>query len=159
MTDKNDFKPHELILGDNLHLGQLGVAVDFEALGSDGFTIRTQGDHLIIAGGRLRGTMYGVYTFLEDYLGCRWFHPQVGRIPKRQRVEVEAIHDTQIPSIKSRDMHYRSDTGKSDDTSQDGDWAARNKINGHHARALEEKHGGRVLFASPMVSYLLPPDA
>ena len=69
VMDKGDLKSHEIILGDNLHLGQLGVVVDWQALGSDGFTIRTEGDYLIIAGGRLRGTVYGVYTFLEDYLG------------------------------------------------------------------------------------------
>ena len=43
--------------------------------------------------------MHGVYTFLEGHLECRWFHPKMSRIPKRQRVEVEAIHDTQIASI------------------------------------------------------------
>ena len=151
VTDTDNLTSHEIILGDNLHLGQLGVAVDFEALGSDGFTIRTASDHLIIAGGRLRGTMYGVYTFLEDYLGCRWFHPEVSRIPKRQRVEVGPIDDTQVPIIASRDMHYL--------VGDDGDWPARNKINGHHADGVEQKHGGRLRFAHPMYHsfYMLLP--
>ena len=142
VTDKGELTSHEIIVGDNLHLGQLGVEVDSETLGDEGFTIRTESDYLIIAGGRLRGTMYGVYTFLEDYLGCRWFHPEVSRIPKLERIEVGPIDDTQVPIIASRDMHYY--------VGQDGDWAARNKINGHHANELEEKHGGRIRFASPM---------
>ena len=86
--------------------------------------------------------MYGVYTFLEDYLGCRWFHPEVSRIPKHQRAEIGAINDTQTPIIASRDMHYF--------VGEDADWAARNKINGHHAHELTEQHGGRIRFASPM---------
>ena len=86
--------------------------------------------------------MYGVYTLLEDYLSCRWFHPEVSRIPKLERIEVEPIDNTQVPTIASRDMHYY--------VGQDSDWAARNKINGHHAAGLEEKHGGRIRFASPM---------
>ena len=142
ITDSGDLRSHEIVLGDNLHLKRLNAEIDFDAFGDDGFTIRTQGDYLIVAGGRQRGTMYGVYTFLEDYLGCRWFHPEVSRIPKHQRVEIGAINDTQTPIIASRDMHYF--------VGEDADWAARNKINGHHAHELSEKHGGRIRFASPM---------
>ena len=142
VTDRGDLESHEIILGDNLHLNQLNVEIDFDALGDDGFTIRTEGNHLIIAGGRQRGSMYGVYTFLEDYLGCRWFHPNVSRIPKHRRVEIGEINVTQTPIIASRDMHYF--------VGEDADWAARNKINGHHAHGLTDKHGGRIRFASPM---------
>ncbi len=142
VTDRGDSGSREIILGANLRLKQLDAEIDFDALGDDGFTIRTEGDHLIIAGGRQRGTMYGVYTFLEDYLGCRWFHPEVSRIPKRRLVEIGEINETQTPIIASRDMHYF--------VGEDADWAARNKINGHHAHGLTEKHGGRIRFASPM---------
>ena len=31
---------------------------------------------LIIAGGNEKGTLYGVYTFLEEYLGCRMYSPE-----------------------------------------------------------------------------------
>jgi len=44
-----------------------------DGLGSDGIVIRTVGDDLILAGGRPRGTLYAVYTFLEEHVGCRWW--------------------------------------------------------------------------------------
>ena len=36
-----------------------------EGLDAEGIVIRTVGDDLILAGGRPRGTLYAVYTFLE----------------------------------------------------------------------------------------------
>ena len=35
---------------------KLGMAIDFATLGQEGYVIRTRGEHLIIAGGQLRGT-------------------------------------------------------------------------------------------------------
>ena len=40
-------------------------------LGPEGYILRGKGTSLAIAGGRPRGTLYGVYSFLEDYLDCR----------------------------------------------------------------------------------------
>lgn len=45
-----------------------------QQLGDDGFIIRRVGRRVFIAGGSDRGTLYGVYAFLEK-LGCRWFAP------------------------------------------------------------------------------------
>ena len=46
--------------------------IDCEKLGEEEWVIRTVGDDLILTGGRPRGTMYAVYEFLEDYVGCHW---------------------------------------------------------------------------------------
>jgi Domain of unknown function (DUF4838)/Glycosyl hydrolase family 67 N-terminus len=45
-----------------------------QQLGEDGFIIRRLGARVLIAGSSDRGTLYGVYAFLEK-LGCRWFAP------------------------------------------------------------------------------------
>ena len=52
----------------------LAAVPDFNlsSFGDEEFIIKTAGNNLVLAGGRLRGTMYAVYTFLEDVLGCRW---------------------------------------------------------------------------------------
>ncbi len=47
---------------------------DRQQLGDSGFIIRRSGGRVLIAGGSGRGTLYGVYAFLEK-LGCRWFAP------------------------------------------------------------------------------------
>ena len=82
ISDRQPPGPKEIILGDNAHLRTLGLTIDVPRLGNEGYVIRTVGDRLVIAGGQLRGNMYGVYGFLEDHLGCRWFAPGVSRIPK-----------------------------------------------------------------------------
>ena len=44
-------------------------------LGEEGYYISVEKDGLTIIGGMSRGLLYGVYSFLEDYLGCRWYSP------------------------------------------------------------------------------------
>lgn len=98
---------YEILLGQNDRLDDLGAGIDFNALGEDGFTIKTDSLRLIIAGGSDRGTLYGVYTFLENYLGCRMYSPSVKVIPKIDRITLGKTNDTQIPAIGFRDTHYR----------------------------------------------------
>lgn len=83
IEDSSEMTENEIIFGDNNHLSQLGVHIDWSRLGDEGFVIKTIENKLIIAGGELRGTIYGVYTFLEDYLGCRWLSSEVSFIPKK----------------------------------------------------------------------------
>ncbi len=40
VSDQKPMGPHEIILGDNAHLCQLGVAVDFKSLGLEGYVIQ-----------------------------------------------------------------------------------------------------------------------
>ncbi|MBC7289384.1 MAG: DUF4838 domain-containing protein, partial [Armatimonadetes bacterium] len=149
--DTGPVGPHEIILGDNAHLRQVGAKIDFTKLGDEGFTIRTVPPHLVIAGGKLRGTMYGVYTFLEDYLGCKWLAADCSVIPKRERIAVESIDDTQVPVLEYREPFYKD--------AFDPDWCARNKMNSNSAR-LDETRGGKVSYYGFVHTFnaLLPPE-
>jgi hypothetical protein len=129
---------HEIIVGDSEQLAQLRIKVDWNKLGDEGFIINTVDECLVIAGGKLRGTLYGVYTFLENYLGCRWFSSKVSSIPKKDTVEIPSIEVEQVPALEYRETYYYD--------SFDGDWAARNKSNGHFQR-LEAKHGKKVKYS------------
>ena len=64
-------------------------------LGPEEFVLRTSGRSVIIAGGRQRGTMYGVYTLLEK-LGCRWFSPDLSRIPRISSISVPALSEISV---------------------------------------------------------------
>jgi hypothetical protein len=120
--------------------------IDFETLGDEGFVLRTVPPHLVLAGGRQRGSLYAVYTFLEDQLGCRWFTPTASRIPKRERIAIGPLQVRQAPPP----IEFRSITL----TDIDPDWAARNKLNAGMQRIepgdvtgwgyldLEETRGG-----------------
>lgn len=98
---------HEILLGQNDRLDDLAVKINFNTLGDDGFALKTDSLRLIIAGGDEKGTLYGVYTFLEKYLGCRMYSPTVKRIPKREHIVLQKIDDQQVPVIGFRDTHYR----------------------------------------------------
>ena len=89
----------------------------------------------VIAGGALRGTMYGVYGLLEDHMGCRWFAPGVSRIPKQSRLVLGPIDERQVPVLEYREPFVAD--------CLDGDWCARNRMNSSAGR-LETKHGGKV---------------
>ena len=52
---------------------------------------RLIGKKLIIAGGKDKGTLYGVYTFLEDYLGCRKYSSKVSFIPENPVITLNPV--------------------------------------------------------------------
>jgi hypothetical protein len=148
VSDKEPPGPREISLGQNAHLA---TKIDFAALGNEGYVIRTVGPQLVIAGGALRGNLYGVYGLLEDHLGCRWFAPGVSRIPKMTRLALPAIDEKKVPVLEYREP-FTFDCF-------DGDWCARNRVNSSHAR-LEAKHGGKVRWGGGFVhtfASLVPP--
>jgi len=132
--DNTAFTGSEIIIGNNSHLKQTGVEIDFGKLGDEGYVIKTSGNHLVIAGGPLRGNLFGVYGLLEDHLGCRWFTSEVSRIPKRRKLTLPEIDETKIPVFEWR-FPYTTECF-------DPDWSARNRMNG--SRKLTPKHGGYV---------------
>lgn len=107
LTANQDTSLYEIVLGQNDRLDQIGLDVDYGSLGDDGFAIRTSGERLVIAGGGGKGTLYGAYTFLEKYLGCRMYSLQAKLVPKQERIALGPIDDVQIPVIRFRDTHYR----------------------------------------------------
>jgi hypothetical protein len=137
VSDREPLGPHEIVLGDNAHLRQLKVPVDFAALGREGYVLRVTGKHLVIAGGAPRGNLYGVYGLLEDHLGCRWFAPDVSRIPKTPRLVLPPLDVKQVPVLEYREP-FTCDCF-------DGDWCARNRVNSSSGR-LESQHGGKIMF-------------
>ena len=48
--------------------------------------IKTQGNDLIIVGGDPKSSLYAVYTFLENYLGCRFYAPDAEIIPREDLI-------------------------------------------------------------------------
>lgn len=124
VSDTVPMGQHEIVIGRNAHLDRLPATVDFASLGPQGFVIRTVGGHLVIAGGADLGNLYGVYTFLEDYVGCRWYTSEASRIPSRPALMIGQIDDTQVPAFAWRRTSYR------DIASQGSPIAMRLKLNG-----------------------------
>lgn len=150
-TDEEDLPAKAILLGANRHLDRIGARIDFAKLGQEGFAIRTVPPHVVIAGSRLRGTMYGVYAFLEDHLGCRWFTATVSRIPKTDRLAIPDMDDTQIPPLEYREPFSWG--------AFDPDWCARNKCNGNRP-VMDEAHGGQIKYYTFVHTFerMIPPD-
>ena len=155
ISDTQPAGEREIVLGNNKHLAALGAKINFAALGTEGYVLRTVGKHLIIAGGGARGTMYGVYGLLEDHLGCRWFMPQVSRIPKTDRLAIPPLDETRKPSFEYRSNFVRA--------CWDGPWTARNRLNGDSQSGhLTGKYGGGVKYGpggrGHSSLHLVPPE-
>jgi len=122
-----------------------------DGLGADGIIIRTSGDDLILAGGNPRGTLYAVYTFLEDNLGCRWWSSTVSTIPRKPTVEVGSLNVRYVPVLEYREPFWFD--------AFDGDWAVRNKSNGNSER-LDARRGGKHTYEGFVHTFypLIPPE-
>jgi len=146
----------KIFVGSSRALDRLALDIDFEALGDEGFVIQTVGPHLVLAGGRLRGTMYACYEFLDKFLGCRWFTaqgatPAVSRIPHQDTITLPNIDYKKIPILEYRAPYCPE--------ARDGDWAARNRMNTSGAH-LDKEHGGTIVYAAYSHTFysLVPPD-
>jgi hypothetical protein len=140
-TDADTRQPREIWVGASNRWSRERENLS-NAPGAEGFIIRTGIDHLLIAGEGRRGTLYAVYEFLERYLDCRWYTPDVSRVPRQERIEVGPIDLRQTPAFEYREPYAFE--------AMDPDWAARNKCNGHFP-AFAAQHGGGVRYALPFV--------
>ena len=66
--------------GGTMASSEVGFAV--EGFGPEDLRIIIRDNNIAIAGGRPRGTLYGVYSFLEEYLGVRFLTPDHTYIPQ-----------------------------------------------------------------------------
>lgn len=98
----------QVLIGSGIRVKKMLPGQNWKALGTDGIVVKTVGRNLILAGGRPRGSLYAVSTFLENNLGVRWWTPAESKIPKRSTIGIAAQNTIYIPSIKTREALYRS---------------------------------------------------
>jgi hypothetical protein len=70
---------------------------------ADGFAIDTRGNTVWIVGGDSRGTLYGVYDFLDRELGVRWFMPgDLGEdVPTSDTILLPDVHRVKSPAFRA----------------------------------------------------------
>ena len=78
-------------------------AENLPAADTDGYFLRGNGDSLLIAGGRDRAVMFGVYDLLER-LGCRWFGPLEEQVPKLSEFSLPTIKASAEPAMTWRGL-------------------------------------------------------
>lgn len=130
----------------------LAPDLKLDQLKPDGMVLETRGLNLILAGDEPRGTLYAVYTFLEDVVGCRWWSSKASTIPSKPTLTVPEQHVRYVPPLEYRESFWFD--------AFDGDFAARNKCNGHHFR-LDASRGGKLTYAGASFVHtfdaLMPP--
>lgn len=142
------------VVAESRHGGGPGIFVRTISSGDlceECLRIKTDGDDLRIEGGGPRGTLYGVYAFLEERLGCRWYAPGASVIPKMETITVGPLDVEQKPAFEYREPFFYH--------AFDPDWAARNRANGTRP-PLTKKHGGKVQYSHFVHTFyaLVPPD-
>ena len=148
--DTGDPEEHEIIVGYNRHAHKLlGGSVTPPDDEDESFTYRNIDNNILIWGGKQRGTLHGVMTFLEREMGCRWYAPGASVAPKKTAYRFLSLNHSESPGIRVRYDDYFE--------ARDPIWAARNKCNG--AGAYRHQPGGVEVYYECHTFYkLMPPS-
>ncbi len=148
-SDARAQEPKRIFIGaGELSESLLPEALDMKGFSDEGFAIRTVGKDIVIAGARLRGTMYGVYAFLEE-MGFRWYTKEITKYPGKT-LSVAALNYDDAPKFMYR-VPWISEAF-------DPDWAARNRV--HSGGDPEDlARGGKMdIMGSHSFDRLIPPS-
>jgi len=127
----------------------LGLGVMSPKENDEGFTYRSVGPALVIWGGKQRGTLYGVMSFLERELGVRFYTPKVTVTPKKDSYAFTYLNHSEKPGIRVRNDFYHE--------AFEPTWAARNRVNG--AMNYRQQPGGLECYWAVHTFYpLMPPE-
>lgn len=79
--------------------------IDCAKLGPEEWVVKSFGDDLVITGGRSRGTLYGVYDFLENQVGVHWLSRDSEVVPKRPTLAVGPLDHRAKPTFRIRNNY------------------------------------------------------
>jgi len=152
----------EIVVGDGKISRSLGV--NAKGLGRDAFRIKTIGKRIVILGrddpranveSRLKtlgsstthyehATLFGVYEFLERFMGVRWYLPiDIGEIvPKTKTLSIPIVNITEGPNKIGRYIHIMYGADDKDDpppkTTRGGYWPG---FTGREKTAFNRRRG------------------
>ncbi len=111
--------------------------------GEEGFVISVFDNSLFITGNEKRGTLYGVYTFLEEFCGWRFFTQDTEILLDGDVTLEEGIFEEQFPQLEWRDVAIPA--------YMKCDISAKRKINSSYLRPFTEEMGGSFLYPGRFV--------
>ncbi|MBQ8658245.1 MAG: DUF4838 domain-containing protein [Clostridia bacterium] len=133
-------------VGETELLANAGFDIDREALSTDGFVLKTKGNGLYIYGNNQRGTLYGVYDFLEKIVGVKFITSDCTYVPELSKIDLPTMNVTEVPYFPYRGM-WTYQANQKTEISQT--WYARSRNNNEFA-VREEKYGGGIEWAKQM---------
>ncbi len=144
----------------------INSGLGFDELQKEGFRIKADVNILSLAGKDDTGTQVAVYSFLEKYLGIRWFWPgELGEVvPQLKTISVGQIDDTEEHDYKWRNRGpdgalWGSPTGPTE-------MHARELVLGitrEHQKEVElwekrNKYGGMKIYGGHVLGEIFPPE-
>jgi len=132
---------NHVYIGEGAALAESSITVDASELGEEGLHVIIRNDLLAIVGGRPRGTLYGVYQFLEDELGVRFLTHDHTHVPDSSQAQIPCREYTYKPPFSFRWSYYK-------ENSEHPEFAARLRVN---TVATDERLGGKT--AQDLISH------
>ncbi len=136
--EKNVTSEYIISLGNTEKYKQVYPLLSVKELTSDGFVIKTHGNGIFINAATDRGVLYGVYEFLERFLGVRFISSDTTVLPHADSLEIGEVDTVNVPDFPLRGYLEASMFHGY----EDADFAARKRAN-HTFLQLDDKHGGR----------------
>ena len=97
-TDERKAHTHEIVIGKT----DRGIKAEPS---ENGFSITSEGDSIYIYACDDIRTVYGIYGFLEEYLGCMWLTPNDNYIPKLKTARLSPPDKIFEPKMKWRSVY------------------------------------------------------
>jgi len=120
-------------------------------LKDDAFVINaiTSGENagMTIVGGNERGVLYGVYKFLEELGGVRYFMPGLETVPDSEIVISDGVVLEYTPYFELRRLSWNC-------VGTNTDWCAKNGVNAHDGGETDP-YGGKVVYGSGLFVHTL----
>ena len=104
--NKSNPSARAVYLGKTLFAATNGI--DFSSFEEEEWLCREMKSSLVIGGGGRRGTLYGVYHYLEDELGVHWFSPTVEVVPDGRALSFAGVDRRGKPAMRYRDIYFVS---------------------------------------------------
>ncbi len=91
-------------IGNTKLLRDRNFDIDYDSLNGDGFVLRTEGKSLFINSDNRRGTLYGVYDFLEKICGVRFFSDDCTFVPELDEIPLYRMDVKEVPVFRYRGL-------------------------------------------------------
>lgn len=122
------------------------------AASDESFFYKNKCGDIVLVGGEERGTMYAVFSFLENELGCRWYTKNCTVLPVRERYSFKKLSHKEVPAFFKRNIIYSE--------INDPTFRAHCRINERlitEPKTPVNQKGGRYVFLAPHTfSFILP---
>ena len=138
-NDYNDFA-NKIYIGGNSYGGSDSIDVNGIDLNGDGFVLRVTETDVYFDAQNGRGLIFGVYRFLEKYLGIRFFNAECELVPTLNEIKILPCIIIERPEFALR-SYLNGEMWECG--GRNVDLYLKHKQNNEHLLISDKKHGGR----------------